>query len=494
MKLALAVTTKRMFLSMVIFAFFTGCSSSQSPVSNPSPLLASDINLIFVVSQDLDYSGKGDVNPITATLTVQGLQRSLAMATFLQKSVLGGNNVNAIYALEPTTHLQTVNNYPDMNALMAVQQFALLNQITLSSDLTGGSPYTGQNYPINVSYASGAVPSGVAVPAQFYPTCQGLDYNDTNGNNEILINGIINTGTPGFYVFSAPWKTISSMLAKLNTDHNYNLSVPANYAGPNSIYAISITPGSTGSPRLVTYDSQVKPAATYPKLDPAAFVSAACSTPTPASITITGGVGGAVIPANINKNETIYLVRHAEAHPHGYWSDNNYVGAGQWRALNLPYALLGKIAPDQVWSLDPAQSSVGTISAAGLSQWSSVAPALTVQPYAIANGLPFNLVSAIDTGLSSAPASLSNFFFTGNTFSNHKLLVGWMYTQNPMIVNALLSSYFPNGGAPTAPAWSPLDYDSMWVIKIDATGNLLVDFSQCEGISSSALPGMPPIF
>lgn len=494
MTLSLVDTIKSLFLPIVICALFTGCSSSQSPVPNPSPLLASDINLIFVVSEDLDHSGQGDVNPITATLTDQGLQRSLAMATFLQKSVLGGNNVTAIYALEPTTHLQTANNYPDMNALMAVQQFALLNRITLSSDLTGTSPYTGQNYPINVSYAPGAVPGGVAVPAQFYPTCQGLDYNDTNGNNGTLVNGIISKGTPGFYVFSAPWKTISSMLAKLNTAHHYNLPVPANYAGPNHSYAVQITPGATGAPRLLTYNSQVIPAATYPKLDPAAFVSAACSTPTPASITVTGGVGGAVIPANINKNETIYLVRHAEAHPHGYWSDNNYVGAGQWRALNLPYALLGKIAPDQVWSLDPAQSSVGTVSATGQSQWSSIAPALTVQPYAIANGLPFNLVSTIDTSLSSAPASLSNFFFTGNTFSNHKLLVGWMYTQNPMIVNALLSSYFPNGGAPTAPAWSPFDYDSLWVIKIDAAGNLMVDFSQCEGMRSSALPEMPPIF
>jgi len=181
------------------------------------------------------------------------------------------------------------------------------------------------------------------VPAQFYPTCQGLDYSDTNGNNGTLVNGIISKGTPGFYVFSAPWKTISSMLAKLNTAHNYNLPVPANYAGPNHIYAVPITPGTTGAPRLLTYNSQVIPAATYPKLDPAAFVSAACSTPTPASITVTGGVGGAVIPANINKNETIYLVRHAEAHPMGIGLIT-ITRRRPMAALNLPYALLGKIA------------------------------------------------------------------------------------------------------------------------------------------------------
>ena len=72
---------------------------------------------------------------------------------------------NLAKALEAMTHLQTTKQYPDMNALMAIQPFALLNQITLSSDLVGGTPYTGQNFPINASYAAGAVPAGAAVPA-----------------------------------------------------------------------------------------------------------------------------------------------------------------------------------------------------------------------------------------------------------------------------------------------------------------------------------------
>src|ERR1039458_3422812 len=53
--------------------------------------------------------------------------------------------------------------------------------------------------------------------------------------------------------------------------------------------------------------------------------------------------GGAVVPAGINTNETVYLVRHAEAHPTSWWEDGNYIAAGQWRALDLPYALRGKI-------------------------------------------------------------------------------------------------------------------------------------------------------
>jgi hypothetical protein len=52
------------------------------------------------------------------------------MATFLQQHVLATNNVTAVYALAPMTHLQTPANYPDMAALETIQQFALLNRIT----------------------------------------------------------------------------------------------------------------------------------------------------------------------------------------------------------------------------------------------------------------------------------------------------------------------------------------------------------------------------
>lgn len=490
-----SIRTAIPLLLMVSVVLVAGCSppSNSTPAApKPPPLATGNVNLVFLVSPDLSHAAAGDVNPSTASLTGQGLQRTLAVATYLRQSVMGGNNIDGIYALEPMTHLQTASDYPDMNALMAVQQFAMLNRITLSSDLVGGSPYTGQNFPIHSSYASGAVPSGVAVPSQFFPSCQGLDFNDTNGNNETLIDGIISANSPGSYVFSAPWTTISGTLAKLNALHNYNLAVPTSYAGPNHIYAISITPG--GSAALVTYDSGISPTAAYPTLNASAFQSTACTTPSPATLTVTGGVGGAVVPNGINKNETVYFVRHAEAHPSGYWSDNNYVGAGQWRALNLPNALNGKVAPDQVWSIDPAQSSVGTVSTNGASRWSSVAPALTVQPFAIKNNLPYNLLSAIDVSAPNAAQLIKNFFFTGDTFSNRKLLAGWTYTQTPQIVNELIKSYFPNGGAPAAPAWSPIDYDSLWVVTIDTNGNLTADFSQCQEIKSSALPEAPPTF
>ncbi|MGD0697833.1 MAG: putative Ig domain-containing protein, partial [Terriglobia bacterium] len=72
----------------------TGSTTATLTITvNPAPLSADNINLIFVVSEDLAYQASGDVNPLTANLTSQGLQRSLLMAPFLQQNVLGGENV-----------------------------------------------------------------------------------------------------------------------------------------------------------------------------------------------------------------------------------------------------------------------------------------------------------------------------------------------------------------------------------------------------------------
>src|SRR5208283_170599 len=185
---------------VIALTLLAGCGGrSGSSSYTPAPLNARNINLIFVVSDDLAYNASGDINPSTANLTNQGLQRSLLMAAYLKQQVLGTQNVTGIYTLEPMTHLQTANNYPDMVAIWSIQQFALLNQVTLS--IGTGTPYTGNSYPLNASYAPGAVlPNGVASPIYSCPGCQGLDFNDTGGVNEALVSGIINANVPGFYV------------------------------------------------------------------------------------------------------------------------------------------------------------------------------------------------------------------------------------------------------------------------------------------------------
>jgi len=251
---------------VLTLALLAGCGGG-SILNNPAPLNPNNLNLIFVNSPDLAYHATGDINSSTANLTNQGLQRSLLMATYLKQQVLGKKNVNRIYTLEPMTHLQTANNYPDMAAIGYIQQFALLNQIALTGVGGYGSLLTTSNsYPLNASYAAGSVPSGVAAPLVQVPChgCQGLDFNDTGGSNEALVTGILTINVPGFYVFSAPWETISTLLANINKQRGYNLSLPVDYNGPNIVYAISITP--SGSASLVTYNSNLNPSSTYPVL------------------------------------------------------------------------------------------------------------------------------------------------------------------------------------------------------------------------------------
>ena len=474
-----------LLLTLFALILFAGCGGSSTSDPPAAPLSASNVNLIFVVSEDIAYQDAGDVNLDTANLTNRGLQRVLAMGTFLQQQVLGGENVTSIYALEPTTHLQTANSYPDMVGLETIQQFAMLNQTTQQPQ--GYTPVTANSYPLFSSYTAASVPQDVVPQLPLCAVCQGLDFKDQQGDNEALVSSVIQANAPGFYVFSAPWETISTLLANVNSSQGYGLKLPASYAGPDYVYALAISP--SGKASLVTYNANLNPAASYPALPAGEIVSAACKQTF--SIQVTGGVGSAVIPAGTNTNETVYLIRHAEAHPAPYFEDGNYVGAGQWRALDLPNALKDKIRPDEIYSIDPA---VGNASTVGNYPSSYVRPALTVEPYAIANSLPFKLATSFAVFDQNAPdlaTNASNFFFTGGTFSNKTLLVAWEHDHIPPTVNALLSTYH---GGQTAPNWSGNDYDSIWTVKLDAQGNLTIDDALCEGIDSSKLPSTPPQF
>lgn len=471
-------------LAGLFLALLAGCGSGSKTVT---PLSDKNVNLIFVVSPDLDHSDSGDIDKHTANLTNQGLNRSLLMASFLKTKVLGNKNVNGIYALAPMTHPQTAEKYPDMAALEFIQQFTFLNQMALSGS-PGSSSFTGNNYPINASYASGAVPKGATGPPVFIPGCQGIDFNDRGGANQTLVAGIIKNKVPGFYVFSAPWETISAGFKKINAKLPSKLDIPASYPGSNYVYAVSITPSGTFS--LVAYNSKLKPSSKIPVLS--SPLVKATTAAEPFKITAIAGVNGVVIPQGINTNETLYIVRHAEAHPTSYYADGNYVAAGQWRALNLPNVLRGKIQPDQVYSIDPSQITKGTAGPSGNVYWSNVAPSLTVQPYAIANNLPYRVITSFLVTDAKAPQLSSDFFFRGGKFTNRKVLLGWQYALAPQTVNALLASY--NYTGPPAPEWSPTDYDSVWTVTIDAKGNLTVDNAKSEGIDSAALPATAPKF
>jgi hypothetical protein len=485
----------RLLPLVLCVAILAGCGGAPQP---DPPLSADNLNLIFVVSEDLAHNVAGDINPRTANLTSRGLQRALRMGSFLKQNVLGGQNVSGIFTLEPTTHPQTVKQYPDIVPLETMQQFAMLNVIEqwhLNDSLAASS------FPLDVSYPSDDVPDGVVRPfltcsnrQGLEHSCQGLDFRDPSSANEAMLRDLITANSSGFYVFAAPWETVTAMMAWLNRTKRYELTLPTTYEDPNRIYAISIAP--SGLPIMVTYDTKIDPPSSYPVLPAGGIVQSAClpaTTHTEFHVEIIGGADGAVTPAGINTNETVYLVRHAEAHPTTWWEDGNTVGAGQWRALDLPWALEGKIHPTQVYSIDPAQVLPGSNSAVG-DTYSYVRTNTTVLPYAIANNLPYNLAAGFSMMAQNPPqlsTQASDFFFTGGAFSNQTLLVGWEHDHIPTTVNALLSTYH---GGKTVPDWPGNDYDTIWTVKLDAHGNVSVDNSMCEGISSKDLPGTAPAF
>ena len=492
------ISVVRSLFVILALTLLAGCGggSGSSPNTN-APLSAGNINLIFVVSPDLANDPLGDIDQDTANLTNQGLQRSLRMAPYLKQQVLGGNNVTAIYALSPMTHLQNANKYsdiPDMTAIGFIQQFALLNQITLPVAPT--SIYTGNNYPLFVQYGGEEdVPSGVFPPSSYITGARGLAFDDLHDYNIGLVNRIIEAKQSGFYVFSAPWKTTGDLLAKINILYGYNLNFPTTYLGSNFVYVISITPSPSGSASLVTYNSNLHPPSTYPVL-PAPVASAACTNKFQPyfSTVLTRGVNA----VGANESSTIYIVRHAEAHPDSLFGfdDGNYVAAGQWRALSLANALKGKISPDKVYSIDPAGIWYPNYNF----NVSYVRPSLTVLPYAIANNLPYYLAAGISLGSAFNPTDAtvaqdtSNFFFTGGTFSNQTLLVAWESGHIKPFLNALLSSYGVSSDKLLPTSWPSEDYDTIWTVILDAQGNLTVHNALCEGIDSSKLPATAPQF
>jgi hypothetical protein len=204
-----------------------------------------------------------------------------------------------------------------------------------------------------------------------------------------------------------------------------------------------------------------------------------------------GGVGGVLVPDNINKNQRVYIIRHAEAHPdpaHRF-EDGNIVAAGQWRALALAEALRGKVRPTLVWSCDPAQWV-----ATGYLNISYVRPALTVLPYAIANNLPYYLAAGFSLLDPNEPQLASDFFFTGGRFSNQTLLLAWESSRIKTMINALLATYGGSGLPLLPPTWPSADYDTIWTVRLDAQGNVTVDNELCEGIDSDKLPVTAPLF
>ena len=128
--------------------------------------------------------------------------------------------------------------------------------------------------------------------------------------------------------------------------------------------------------------------------------------------------------------------------------------------FSVPESRLAPQAATQVYSIDPAQ-----VIPDGHNSWSYVRPSLTVEPYAIANNLPYYLISNFELFAQTSPQQTIDFFLKDPRFSGETVLLAWEHEHFPPTVNLLLSSY---GSAQRAPAWPDDDYDTIWTVKLDA--------------------------
>jgi hypothetical protein len=142
-----------------------------------------------------------------------------------------------------------------------------------------------------------------------------------------------------------------------------------------------------------------------------------------------------------------------------------------------------------VVSVDPAQ----LISSAN-EYFSYIRPSLTAQPYAIANNLPFVLASSINWG---SVSDAVQYFFFNKAYENKTILVAWEHRHIEEIINLFSSTSYYSKTTNTnqnQAVWESADYDSIWSVTLDSSGNLSMNNSMCEGINSSLLPITAPQF
>jgi hypothetical protein len=415
----------------------TACNGSDadSPTVTPTPsptpgLNQNALNFIFVPSFES--------NPDFNNLSVTGFNHSLLFGQLLNQ--LTASQVAGIYALIPATNL--VNNYPDMKPLQSIENYAVLNTESITVSLS-------------------------TIPSSTVNLIKDILTTSNNTNN-----------FKGNYVFALPANVINSILGLLSVQSGLNFKYTA-ISNSNQYIIVTVTNPTQAS--VVTYNDGLVPSATFPQLN---LPSGAQCQEVPFTITST-----TTPPADINTNETVYFVRHVEAHPESDFENGNYVCQGQWRAIGAPATLFAKMGglPDYVYSSDPSEL-IGT--AFSSDTYSYVRPSLSVNPFTIKYNMPLNLVESSQF-LWNNGESLANFLFAGGKFNGKTVLVSWEHGHiESTIVNLFKTLY---GNSETIPTWGPNDYDTIWKVQLDSNGNATFS-NTCEGIPESALANSCPTF
>ena len=290
-----------------------------------------------------------------------------------------------------------------------------------------------------------------------------------------FINRILAGNPRGIYVMAMPRTMIRELVTALTGTH-------IEVGSRHQYFVIS---GRTHAFKVTTYTDHIDNVKSFPRV--ALPPRAACMEK---SVRIPVKAPRGWLPY---KSQTVYFVRHVEAHPNSTFENGNYVCRGQWRALGANSILLTLMhghVPNYVFTSDPTDI-IGCARPC-----SYVRASLTVAPFAIQHHLTLTLAQfqwgdAID--LAQALFNQRSPYFH-HPSSGSIILVGWEHAHIRKAVTYLLSSMYGNAkAAKNLPKWGFHDYDTVWVLSTDKRGNLTFQ-STCEGIRTVTLPSTCPAF
>lgn len=398
------------------------------------PLNSNAWNIVFVQSFEPSAT--------TNNLSAQGFNHALMFGQLLNTITAGkSGDVRQIYSFA------TQSNSQDMTSLQSIEPYAVLNNREVTHKLVGSGDIT------------------------------------TYGSPAYILNGILADLPRGVYFIAMPAAMINDTIANLlGPDAPSTGITPGNY---NQYLVLSLQGGKT---TVNVYDDGIEPDKRYPQLHLKPTPHYACPQ-TPVSFTVKKPKSSKY---QFNTRQTVYLIRHVEAHPNSTFENGNFVCQGAWRAIGAN-DILRRITGDKVKTIFTTNPG-NLIGCDG--SCSYIRPTLTIAPYAIEHDQ--NLVLA-GFQWNDAP-TLAASLFTRNTpysseaFDKSTTLVAWEHEHIQQAVEYLITTvYAAPEAAQKIPAWSFTDYDTVWKLQSDDHGDLTFS-NTCEGIDSDSLPSTCPAF
>jgi len=190
------------------------------------------------------------------------------------------------------------------------------------------------------------------------------------------------------------------------------------------------------------------------------------------------GIGWAGAP--VHAQETIVAIRHAEKPAGGL---GQLTCQGLNRALALPKILIGRFGrPDAIFAPDPADQ----VNDGSNHQYSYVRPLMTIEPTAIALGMPVN------AQIGFMDISRLQSVLTAPAYAHGLIFVAWEHGMLNQFAGQMLKSYGDNPAE--VPTWPNSDYDRIYIFKIRQDGGrprltFKIEHEDLNGHLSSACPG-----